>query len=122
MSDDYKRFLASKQREAPAFGPVVAHGAVHPSLFDFQRHIVRWAVRKGRAALFADTGLGKTRMQVEWARLVGPSRRTLILAPLSVDCSPASTSDSAGCGSAVCAEPSNCPSSRRGAWTATRSL
>lgn len=82
MTTDYELFLASKQRQVPEIGPTVAYGAVHPSLFDFQRHIVRWAVKKGRAALFADTGLGKTRMQVEWARLVAD--RALILAPLSV--------------------------------------
>ena len=55
---------------------------IHPALFPFQRDLVAWAVRKGRAALFADTGLGKTRMQVEWARLVGVP--TMIVAPLSV--------------------------------------
>lgn len=79
---DYASFLASKQRRAVEIGPEISDADIHPSLFDFQRHIVRWAVRKGRAALFADTGLGKTRMQVEWARLIG--RRSLILAPLSV--------------------------------------
>jgi DNA modification methylase len=51
-------------------------------LFDFQRDITKWAVRKGRAAVFADTGLGKTFVQLEWARLLGG--RSLIIAPLSV--------------------------------------
>lgn len=36
-------------------------------LFDFQKHLVEWAVRKGRAAIFADCGLGKTPMQLVWA-------------------------------------------------------
>jgi len=53
------------------------------SLFPFQKDIVRWALRRGRAAIFADTGLGKTRMQLEWARHV-PSTRVLIVAPLAV--------------------------------------
>lgn len=44
--------------------------------------IVAWAVRKGRAALWADTGLGKTRMQIEWARLSGTT--ALVVAPLAV--------------------------------------
>jgi len=79
----YAEFLASKRHEVPSNGPTVQAGAVHPLLFDFQRDLVRWAVRKGRAALFADTGLGKTFMQLEWARLIG-ARRTLIVAPLSV--------------------------------------
>jgi superfamily II DNA or RNA helicase len=55
---------------------------MHPSLFPFQRAIVAWACQKGRAAIFADCGLGKSRMQLEWARAVGS--RTLIVAPLSV--------------------------------------
>lgn len=79
---DYAAFLASKRRTVAASGPVVNAGQVHPMLFPFQRDLVKWAVRKGRAALFADTGLGKTLMQLEWARLLG--ERTLIVAPLSV--------------------------------------
>ncbi len=79
---DYARFLESKRRVAHDSGRVVDPAEVHPSLFDFQQAIVVWALRKGRAAIFADTGLGKTRMQVEWARLTG--ERALILAPLAV--------------------------------------
>ena len=78
----YNDFLASKRRVAVDVGHDVDPEAVHPSLFPFQRTIVTWALRKGRAAIFADTGLGKTRMQVEWARLTG--QRTLILSPLAV--------------------------------------
>lgn len=55
-----------------------------PHLFPFQTAIVEWALRKGRAANFADTGLGKTIMQVEWARQVAEDGRVLILAPLAV--------------------------------------
>jgi len=55
---------------------------IHPSLFDFQRAIVKWAVRKGRAAIFATTGMGKTFMQLEWARIMGGT--SLIVAPLCV--------------------------------------
>lgn len=78
----YASFLASKRTGATDCGREVMAGDLHPSLFGFQRELTRWAVRKGRAALWADTGLGKTRMQVEWARLSG--ERSLILAPLSV--------------------------------------
>lgn len=55
-------------------------------LFDFQAHIVEWACRRGRAAIFADTGLGKTAMQVEWARQVTikTSGNVIIFAPLCV--------------------------------------
>jgi superfamily II DNA or RNA helicase len=77
---DYAAFLASKRRTVADRGPRVDPGDVHPLLFPFQRDLVRWSVRKGRAALFADTGLGKTLMQLEWARLIGEP--TLIVAPL----------------------------------------
>jgi superfamily II DNA or RNA helicase len=79
---EYADFLASKRRTVANLGPTIDPGDVNPILFPFQRDLVRWAVRKGRAALWADTGLGKTFMQVEWARLVGG--RALILAPLAV--------------------------------------
>jgi hypothetical protein len=78
----YAAFLARKQRVVLDNGHDVAPDDIHPSLFPFQRDIARWALRKGRAAVFADTGLGKTRIQVEWARLSG--KRALILAPLAV--------------------------------------
>jgi superfamily II DNA or RNA helicase len=79
---EYATFLASKVLRAPSSGHEVGPESIHPRLFPFQRDLVRWAIRKGRAALFADTGLGKTGMQLEWARLTG--ERTLILAPLAV--------------------------------------
>ena len=78
----YTEFLASKQIVVQMSGRTVSPDDIHPSLFGFQRDLVRWAVRKGRAALFATTGMGKTRMQLEWARLTG--ERCLILAPLAV--------------------------------------
>lgn len=55
---------------------------LNPMLFDFQRDIVRWALRRGRAAIFADCGLGKTPMQLEWANHVPGN--VLIVAPLAV--------------------------------------
>jgi len=78
----YAAFLDAKRLTVESHGPTVDPGDVHPMLFPFQRDLLRWAVRKGRAELFADTGLGKTFMQIEWARLIG--ERTLIVAPLSV--------------------------------------
>src|SRR5690606_27115178 len=79
---DYHDFLESKRFRAPDAGPPIDPSELHESLFPFQRDLVAWAVRKGRAAIFADTGLGKTRMQLEWARSMGVP--TLILAPLAV--------------------------------------
>lgn len=79
---DYSTFLKTKTRKIQPSGRNVHDNEINPKLFPFQRDIVRWAVRKGRAAIFADTGLGKTFMQLEWARLLG--KNTLIIAPLSV--------------------------------------
>ncbi len=59
---------------------------LNPMLYKFQRDIVRWALAKGRAAIFADCGLGKTPMQLEWSDRVIRDRggMVLILAPLAV--------------------------------------
>lgn len=84
--NQYEQFLQSKRTTIPPVGFSVDRDELHPSLFDFQRDIVRWALRRGRAAIFAGTGLGKTRMQIEWAmhvhRLTGGD--VLMLAPLAV--------------------------------------
>lgn len=79
---DYSNFLAAKSVTASAVGREVPKSAINPALFDYQRAAVRWALAKGRAALFFDTGLGKTLMQLEWARLAADT--SLILAPLAV--------------------------------------
>lgn len=86
MTLAYHDFLATKRWQAPSSGIECDPDEVSGHLFDFQRHIVAWAVRRGRAAVWADTGLGKTRMQCEWLRKVlgAFSRRGLILAPLGV--------------------------------------
>lgn len=78
----YAEFLASKHRQNQDVGPVIDVADVHPSLHPWQARIVAWAVRTGRAAVWADTGLGKTRMQLEWARL--SAGMSLIVAPLAV--------------------------------------
>lgn len=82
----YAEFLAAKKRLPPSSGIACTPDELDPRLFEFQRHIVAWAVRRGRAAVWADTGLGKTRVQVEWAcRVTAHSGgRALILAPLAV--------------------------------------
>jgi len=79
---DYQEFLETKRLMTVESGIEIPEDAIHPRLFPFQRALVKWALRKGRAALFADTGLGKTSMQLEFARLTG--MRSLIIAPLSV--------------------------------------
>jgi hypothetical protein len=83
----YAEFLAAKQRRHGTYGRECSPSEVNPILHDWQAEIVAWAVRKGRAAIWADTGLGKTFMQIEWARLScdpGEFDRALIVAPLAV--------------------------------------
>lgn len=81
---DYDDFIATKRRAEVATGH--QPGPLNEYLFDFQHAIVSWAIRKGRAAVFADTGLGKTLMQLSWAQDVQrhTGGRVLILAPLAV--------------------------------------
>lgn len=86
MSGDYEAFLAAKQRRHGVYGFDITADAVSGHLADWQREGVAWAVRKGRGALWWTTGLGKTRAQLEWARLSTwyGHGRGLIVAPLAV--------------------------------------
>lgn len=76
----YQDFLKTKEIRAIPTG--IEPSEPPPSLFPFQRDIVKWALRRGRAAIFADCGLGKTAMQLSWADQVPGN--VLILAPLAV--------------------------------------
>ena len=82
MDTDYKSFLKSKQFHIDYVGWDISHDDINPILFPFQKDIVKWAIKKGRCAVFLDTGLGKTFIQLEWARII--NKKTLIFAPLSV--------------------------------------
>ncbi len=78
----YAEFLARKATRVAEHGRRVDLAEVHTGLHEWQARIVQWAVRVGRVAVWADTGLGKTCIQLEWARLVGG--RALVVAPLAV--------------------------------------
>lgn len=82
----YHTFLESKIITAPSSGFDVADTDIHPSLKPHQRDAVRWAVKGGRRALFMSFGLGKTRCQIEWCRLVTEHEggKALIVLPLGV--------------------------------------
>ena len=82
MSEIYKEFLTRKHKTPPQHGVTVDPADLHPSLFPHQRDLTCWALQRGRAAIFADTGLGKTRMLLEWASRIADT--SLIVAPLSV--------------------------------------
>lgn len=97
---NYSKFVASKLVRSPHTG-LADVPALSPALFAFQRELVGWALRRGRAALFAGTGLGKTRMQLEWARHVGD---VMILAPLAVAAQTAREGQAIGVDVTVCRE------------------
>ena len=80
----YDTFLDRKRQLAGVYGFVPSF--LPPWLFDFQTDLVEWAVRKGRAAIFADCGMGKTPIQLVWAQNIveHTNRPVLILTPLSV--------------------------------------
>jgi superfamily II DNA or RNA helicase len=100
----YTEFLASKRIRATEAG--FDPGALNPMLFPFQADIVRWALKKGRAAIFADCGLGKTPMQLEWAKHVcqHTGKPVLILAPLAVSKQTEGEGRKFGIGVTVCRE------------------
>lgn len=82
MTVTYEEFLARRLAKMPRDGVDVSDDQLSDHLFPFQREIVRFACRVGRAAVWADTGLGKTRMMLTWCDLMGDT--TLIIAPLAV--------------------------------------
>lgn len=86
MNTTYEDFLKSKMRQVPYCGFTVDRSEMNQMLFDWQKDIVCWALRKGKAALFEDCGLGKTIQQLEYCRLVSEhtEKPTLIIAPLAV--------------------------------------
>ncbi|MEL0098904.1 MAG: helicase [Opitutae bacterium] len=77
----YQEFIKSKRIVDSPTG-INAPQSLNSTLFDFQRDIVGWSLRRGRAAIFADCGMGKTLMQLEWADKI--PGRVLIVAPLAV--------------------------------------
>lgn len=81
---EYAKFLETKKVIVKETGFSVDD--INPMLFDFQKDIVRWSLKKGKAAIFADCGLGKTPMQLEWGRHVcnHTGGNVLILAPLAI--------------------------------------
>lgn len=82
----YEEFLNSKRFILESSGFEIDKSELNPMLYEFQKDIVRWALKKGKACIFADCGLGKTPMQLSWAYQVHnhTGGKILILAPLAV--------------------------------------
>jgi len=83
---NYQEFLETKKTSFVSSGFESKDTELNNNLFDFQKYIVKTALRKGRFAIFADCGLGKTLMQLAWSEAVfnHTKKKVLILAPLAV--------------------------------------
>lgn len=83
---DYQEFLNNKTFVLESKGFDVEKEDLNPMLFSFQLDIVRWALAKGRAAVFTDCGTGKSAIQLEWANKIHElsGGDVLIVAPLAV--------------------------------------
>lgn len=83
---EYLEFLKQKDFVTESSGFDIDKLELNPKLYDFQKDIVRWALKKGKADIFADCGLGKTPMQLSWAHQIHihTNGKVLILTPLAV--------------------------------------
>lgn len=116
MTTDYTAFLSKRLAAQPTAGFTVDERDLHPSLFPFQKHSIALSLARGRAAIFQDTGLGKSRQILEWMRHVvqRTNGRCLLLTPLAVahqfvrDEAPAIGVDLAYCRSQAEADASGC--------------
>lgn len=106
MQVKYDDFIAKKLTRVPPTG-LTQFSGLPEQMFDFQRCLAGWALRRGRAAIFADTGLGKSRMQLAWADAVHrhTGHDVLILAPLAVAAQTVQEGASVGISVAHCREP-----------------
>lgn len=82
----YEEFLKTKELERIEAGFDVTKRQLNKALFPFQKDIVAWALKKGKAAIFSDCGTGKTIMQLEFANQVCKHSKgnALVIAPLAV--------------------------------------
>lgn len=84
--NDYREFIAAKRRKLQPLGFEVSEDQLNSSLFDWQRKVVLWALRRGRAALFEECGLGKSLQQLVWAEHVAKrtGKPVILLCPVGV--------------------------------------
>jgi len=82
----YRDFIENKKMKIITSGFDIDKSQINKMLFSYQVDIVKWGLKKGKAALFSGTGTGKTAMQLEWANQVykETGKNVLILAPLAV--------------------------------------
>lgn len=83
---EYKEFIENKRQKIASTGFDIEENKLNPKLFDFQKFIIRKALKMGKCAVFADCGLGKSFIQLEWGNQVvkHTNKPILILCPLAV--------------------------------------
>jgi len=84
---EYSDFLKSKKKSVSQTGLDISRNDINPILFDFQKDIVKWSIKQGKNGVFAMTGLGKTFIECEYARIItenDKNNRVLMCAPLAV--------------------------------------
>lgn len=103
---EYNRFLEGK-RLAPIVSGLTEIPPLNPAMFPHQRDVTAWALRLGRAAVFAGTGLGKSLIELDWARIVQEHTGlpVLLLAPLSVAYQMVTEGEKFGLRTVYCKEP-----------------
>ena len=82
----YEQFLESKKQAAISSGFEKSKDRMNPHMFEWQKDVIHWALRKGRSALFEDCGLGKCIQSLEWGTSVAEHsvKPVLFVCPLSV--------------------------------------
>jgi superfamily II DNA or RNA helicase len=103
---EYDRFLEGK-RLAPIVSGLTEIPPLNPAMFPHQCDVTAWALRLGRAAVFAGTGLGKSLIELDWARIVQEHTGlpVLLLAPLSVAYQMVTEGEKFGLRTVYCKEP-----------------
>lgn len=102
--DTYEAFVARKLAMTIPSG-IVEPGEMPDYLFPFQADLTRWALRRGRCALFTATGTGKTRMELAWAdRVYREAGPVLMLTPLAVAAQAVAEAATIGVNATVCRE------------------
>ena len=107
---DYEEFLKQKDYVLESSGFDVDKSELNPMLFEFQKDIVRWALKKGKACIFAECGLGKSPMQLSWGYQVHKHTggKILILAPLAVAEQTKREAEKFGCCAKVAEKQEDC--------------
>ena len=104
MSDAYAQFLVGKQIVSAPSGFSIDRADLPSQLYEYQKDLVQWGCKRGKAALFTMTGTGKTAMQVSWADQVvnHTGGKVLVLAPLAVSKQTVSESEKFGINVHIC--------------------